>query len=52
METIEELEQALQQRGNQLVAADPLCNRIMGKLEALREMEGKTEEVTDGATAD
>ena len=36
-EQIERLQEQLQQRGNILSQQDPLANRIMGKIEALRE---------------
>ena len=36
-EQIERLQEQLQQRGNILIQQDTLANRIMGKIEALRE---------------
>ena len=35
---IEQLQEELQQRANQLVSEDPLSQRIMGKIEAYRSM--------------
>ena len=35
---IEQLQQQLQQRANQLVSEDPISQRIMGKIEAYKSM--------------
>ena len=37
-QNIEQLQQQLQQRANQLVSEDPLSQRIMGKIEAYKSM--------------
>ena len=39
MNKIEELEKAIQERMNQLANQDPTCNRLMGRLDVLREQE-------------
>jgi len=37
-QNIEQLQQQLQQRANQLVSEDPISQRIMGKIEAYKSM--------------
>jgi len=37
--TIAEIEQQMQKRLNQLAAQDPVYNRLMGRLDALKEQE-------------
>ena len=35
-ETLEQLQEELQQRGNQLMSQDPVAQRILGKIEAYK----------------
>jgi len=47
-EQLDLLQEQLTQRGNQLISSDPMANRIMGKMEALREqLPVSEEEVTE-----
>lgn len=44
-EQISQLETQVRQRMDQLASNDPLCNRIYGRIEVLREMTQKEEPV-------
>ena len=47
---IAELEKQIHNRMNALASSDPLCNRIMGRIELLRELD--QEPVDDVVTTD